>query len=507
MTTPTFMMNPMDVETIHDVAQFVFDRLERKFNANAAERAKEVIIRKDVCMKTVRKMAKNDTIDSLVCDVPNIEHQNAFRKILCSLALCREAGAAGARQDRGRMSLRSRSPSPRRLHSRSRSPSRSSLTSRSKPVISVSSEEHEQEQEMDLEPSCPVLPAATDVVLNLDDALKTMDGLICEASRTARRPRLLQNAVMLRDGKLYSLNAGMRNLRAHRAKGPDAEYKTYRVLDAQVASFVDLYAETAEANKDRSDGWARVHELIDEWNGAEAFDVMTGEMSDLEEELERAALSGAGTAAASPASPVQESHVQEPSADAIKEAVRLATLRAEGLSCAIDRSLLFDPVTLIGTGQTYNRYSIKSHLEFQRRSERELTCPFTKKPLPRNAKVVTNYAMNNQVAVFVEEFGDKEGPEWAEIRQLCDEYKTNEAARAAANAPMSPVCTSAYFEEEAGPAYSPIRATGQSPTNPNYSATSPVYDPLPARRRPYRPYSPRPEDGSDSEEGLATPTR
>ncbi len=139
-----------------------------------------------------------------------------------------------------------------------------------------------------------------------------------------------------------------------------------------------------------------------------------------------------------------------------------------------------------------------------------------------------NFAINNQVAVFVEEYGGKEGAEWAEIRQLCDEYKTNEAERAAANAPMSPVCTSAYFEEEAapvhpghpgyrpysptglaGPAYSPIRATGQSPTSPNYSPTSPNYDPLPARPRndPRSPYSPRPEDDSDSEDGLATPTR
>jgi hypothetical protein len=505
------MMSPASLtidSTVDEVAEYVGEEMRKKWNNKAASRAMHKIQEFDACMKTMVDMANENTLCLLVEGISNPLHQQHFGEILCTLVNdAREAGEASAplhRGVRGRRSLRSRSPSPRPSRSRSRSRSRSPPTSRPR-AISVSSgsgsgSESEQEQEqdhetMDLEPGCP----------DATNALDTMKELLCEGS-----DRLLQNAVRLRDGKLYSLNVAMRKL------GRNAEYETDLVLDAQVASFIHSYAETAEANKDRSGGWARVHELIDAWKGSEAFDVMTGEMSDLEEEQEHAALSGAGTAAASPASPAQESQVQE--------AVRFATLRAEGLKCGIDRGLLFDPVTLIGTGQTYNRSSIKDYLAFQRRNGRELTCPFTKEPLPRKAKVVTNFAINNQVAVFVEEYGGKEGPEWAEIRQLCDEYKTNEAARAAAAAPMSPVCTSADgFEEEAapvhagysptglaGPAYSPIRATGQSPTRPNYSPTSPNYDPLPATSQTYdprSPYSPRSEDGSDLEDGLATPTR
>jgi len=186
--------------------------------------------------------------------------------------------------------------------------------------------------------------------------------------------------------------------------------------------------------------------------------------------------------------------------------VRLATLRSEGLKCGIDGGLFVEPVTLIDSGHTYNRSSIKDYLAYLCRSELPLTCPTTRKPLQPDPKVVTNYAMNSLVAAFVEECGGKEGAEWADIRKLCDDYKTNEAARAAANAPMSPVCTSAYggFDSEsapvqrapvhpgsprsyagyrpysptglAGPAYSPIR---QSPTSPTYSPTSPNYSPTP----------------------------
>ncbi len=127
--------------------------------------------------------------------------------------------------------------------------------------------------------------------------------------------------------------------------------------------------------------------------------------------------------------------------------------------------------------------------------------------------------MNSQVALFVEEFGGNAGAEWAEIRQLCDDYKDREAARAAAKAPMSPVCTSAYdgFDSDAesepeqrfpvhpgsprryGPdvphaPYSPYNpaSPSYSPTSPAYTPTSPAYTPTSPAYSPSSPnYDPR----------------
>ena len=185
----------------------------------------------------------------------------------------------------------------------------------------------------------------------------------------------------------------------------------------------------------------------------------------------------------SPASAMSPEGQQKQEQDATKEAVRLATMRAAGLKCAIDGGLLRDGVTLFETGQTFNRPALASYLKYLRENRLPLTCPSTRKTIGRDAQVVTNFAIKAAVDAFVAEFEGKEGPEWAEIRQLCEDYKAEEAEALASNAPMSPVCTAAYDD-----GFEPEPERQQRPTHPGSPRRSIHYGPEP--QSPYSPYSP-----------------
>ena len=274
----------------------------------------------------------------------------------------------------------------------------------------------------------------------------------------------------------------------------------------QAEAFCEYWGPIAAAQNGSAE-WACVRALIEEWK--------RGVTVDLTGDDEEPALSGAGTAVASPASPTQEgSGALVPQVDvqaaqaarAAYEAAHIASLRerADHVKCPVGLRLMRNAIVVPKSGVSYDWDNLRQCFETTQAEGRQLQCPKSRMPLD-NVNVTANYALRGEVAVWVSDVKravTQYGRErLADLADLVDEY---EGEPGAALAPGSPAYMPMYerprtrrsinYGPEPQSPYGPYSPTGPaySPTSPNYSPTSPNYDPRspdddePVVRSPFR---------------------
>ena len=90
-----------------------------------------------------------------------------------------------------------------------------------------------------------------------------------------------------------------------------------------------------------------------------------------------------------------------------------ATEIAKYISDPVSLSLFVDPV-VASNGYTHERYTIECVL----RKKRE--CPNTREKI--TSHLIPDKSMKSVVEGFVATYGSREGEEWMQVRELCDEY-------------------------------------------------------------------------------------